>query len=179
MKSCTASQLAWTFAGCFLGAGFVSGQELWQFFGCFGVWALPALLLSVGILAALGIILLRLAQETGIEELDRIVIRRNIPWLRKLCAVLQVVFLFGIVTIMIAAAGALVAQLTGLPSWLGGLAMTVLVAVVAVFPKTYAVAWIQTASIGKARIAPRITGEGHGNPLQSSRLETPMGGGAR
>src|SRR5574340_1076145 len=48
------------------------------------------------------------------------------------------------------------------------------VAVVAVFPKTYAVAWIQTASIGKARIAPRITGEGHGNPLQSSRLETPM-----
>ena len=53
------------------------------------------------------------------------------------------------------------------------------VAVVAVFPKTYAVAWIQTASIGKARIAPRITGEGHGNPLQSSRLETPMGGGAR
>lgn len=55
----------------------------------------------------------------------------------------------------------------------------VVVVVVAVFPKTYAVAWIQTASIGKARIAPRITGEGHGNPLQSSRLETPMGGGAR
>lgn len=133
MKPCTTSQLAWTFAGCFLGAGFVSGQELWQFFGCFGVWALPALLLSIGIMAALGIILLRLAQATGIEELDRIVIRRDIPWLRKLCAVLQVVFLFGIVTIMIAATGALITQLTGLPSWIGGLAMTILVAAVAVF----------------------------------------------
>ena len=52
------------------------------------------------------------------------------------------------------------------------------VVIVTVFPKTYAVAWIQTASIGKERIVPRITGEGHGNPLQSSRLETPMGGGA-
>lgn len=116
MKPCTTSQLTWIFAGCFLGAGFVSGQELWQFFGCFGIWALPALLLSILIMIVLGIILLRLAQYTGIEELDSIVIRRNIPWLRKLSAVLQVVFLFGIVTIMIAAAGALIAQLTGLPS---------------------------------------------------------------
>ena len=50
------------------------------------------------------------------------------------------------------------------------------VIVVTVFPKMYTVTWIQTASIGKERIVPRITGEGHGNPLQSSRLETPVGG---
>ena len=133
MKSCNSTQLAGLFAGCFLGAGFVSGQELWQFFGCFGIWALPALLLSIGIMAALGIILLRLAQETGIEQMDRIVIRRDILWLRGLCAILQVIFLFGIVTIMIAATGALITQLTGLPSWLGGLCMTILVTMVAVF----------------------------------------------
>ena len=29
-------RLALTFAGCFLGAGYVSGQELWQYFGAFG-----------------------------------------------------------------------------------------------------------------------------------------------
>ena len=133
MKPCSTSQLAWIFAGCFLGAGFVSGQELWQFFGCFGRWALPALLLSILLMAGLGILLLRLAQYTGITELDSIVIRRKIPWLRNLTAILQIVFLFGIVTIMIAGAGALIAQLTGLPSWLGSLGMTVLVAVVAMF----------------------------------------------
>ena len=36
MKKLTPIKLALTFAGCFLGAGYVSGQELWQFFGVFG-----------------------------------------------------------------------------------------------------------------------------------------------
>ena len=42
---------------------------------------------------------------------------------------------------------------------------------------TYAVALIPTASMGKERIVPRISGEGNGNPLQSPRPETPVGGG--
>ena len=29
-------QMALTFAGNFLGAGYVSGRELWQYFGVFG-----------------------------------------------------------------------------------------------------------------------------------------------
>ena len=37
MKEIKIIPLAFAFAGCFLGAGFVSGQELWQFFGEFGV----------------------------------------------------------------------------------------------------------------------------------------------
>lgn len=36
MKQFSAFQLALTFVGVFLGAGFVSGQEIWQFFACFG-----------------------------------------------------------------------------------------------------------------------------------------------
>ena len=36
MKQISAKQLALSFTGMFLGAGFVSGQELWQFFACFG-----------------------------------------------------------------------------------------------------------------------------------------------
>ena len=32
----SALRLGFTYAGCFLGAGYVSGQELWQFFGRFG-----------------------------------------------------------------------------------------------------------------------------------------------
>ena len=37
-------QLAFTWIGCFLGAGFVSGQEISQFFTHFG---LPGLVLSL------------------------------------------------------------------------------------------------------------------------------------
>ena len=33
MKRISLLRLGVVFAGCFLGAGYVSGQELWQFFG--------------------------------------------------------------------------------------------------------------------------------------------------
>ena len=36
MDQMSARQLALSYTGMFLGAGFVSGQELWQFFACFG-----------------------------------------------------------------------------------------------------------------------------------------------
>ena len=38
MKRISTFSLALTYVGIFLGAGFVSGQELWQFFACFGLW---------------------------------------------------------------------------------------------------------------------------------------------
>ena len=38
MKEIKTWSLAFTYVGCFLGAGFISGQELWQFFGSFGNW---------------------------------------------------------------------------------------------------------------------------------------------
>ena len=48
MEKLNARRVGLTFAGSFLGAGYVSGQELWQFFGAFGRGGL------VGILAPLG-----------------------------------------------------------------------------------------------------------------------------
>ena len=50
MKHLSAGQLALSFTGVFLGAGFVSGQELWQFFACFGPVGLVGFLLTVGII---------------------------------------------------------------------------------------------------------------------------------
>ena len=42
--------------GCFLGAGFVSGQELWQYFGCFGIQGILGLFTACLILTGLGLI---------------------------------------------------------------------------------------------------------------------------
>ena len=49
MKEIKIIPLATAYAGCFLGAGFVSGQELWQFFGEFGVKGYVGLLIACGL----------------------------------------------------------------------------------------------------------------------------------
>ena len=119
MKKLSPIKLALTFAGCFLGAGYVSGQELWQFFGTFGrggIWGVTA---AVACLFFFALLLLRLGQITGESAVDRLVICWDIPILRRIMSGLELVFLFGISTIMTAGVGALLNQLFGLPAWAG------------------------------------------------------------
>ena len=49
MNTFSARKLAITYVGVFLGAGFVSGQELWQFFACFGPAGFAGFLFSSAI----------------------------------------------------------------------------------------------------------------------------------
>ena len=51
-KKWNAGSIGLTFAGSFLGAGYVSGQELWQFFGSFGGGGLLGVLAAMALLAA-------------------------------------------------------------------------------------------------------------------------------
>lgn len=101
----SALRLGFTFAGCYLGAGYVSGQELWQFFGCFGWQGIAGLLLAVALSFFFGVLLLRLVQRTGCDQTDALVIRRPIPLLRDAVGLLQLFFLFGILVIMAARGG--------------------------------------------------------------------------
>lgn len=103
-------RLALTFAGCFLGAGYVSGQELWQYFGAFGARGLLGLVLAVAL-----------------------IVRADIPWLRTVVGVLTAALLFGVVCIMAAGIGALGEQMLGLPVWLGAAIACVLIAAAAYF----------------------------------------------
>ena len=96
-------RLGLTFAGCFLGAGYVSGQELWQYFGAFGAHGLLGLVLAIALLGGTGVLLLRLSARTGIETMDALIVRADIPWLRTLVGVLTAALLFGVVCIMAAA----------------------------------------------------------------------------
>lgn len=130
MKKMNVLQLGLSFAGCFLGAGYVSGQELWQFFGSFGKAGIAGLLLAVLLLFSIGVIMLRLNQMTGIAEPDKLVIRRELPALRRAVTALELLFLFGVSTIMSAGVGALLAQLFSLPTWVGCLGFTALVALI-------------------------------------------------
>lgn len=126
-------RLALTFAGCFLGAGYVSGQELWQYFGAFGARGLWGLVLAVALLGGTGVLLLRLSARTGIETMDALIVRADIPWLRTAVGVLTAALLFGVVCIMAAGIGALGNQMLGLPVWLGAAIACVLIAAAAYF----------------------------------------------
>ena len=130
MKKISIFGLAMTFAGCFLGAGYVSGQELWQFFGSFGKNGLAGLILAMLLMFAFGAILLWLTMKTGITEMDAIVINWDIPWLKNAVGIIETVFLFCVYIIMAAGTASLIEQMLGIPRFIGGAVFYALVVLV-------------------------------------------------
>lgn len=126
-------KLALTFAGCFLGAGYVSGQELWQYFGAFGAIGLVGLVAALALLGSMSLMLLRLAAHTGTDAMDALLIRANLPWLRTTVGAVAALLLFGITTVMVAGIGALTQQMFAVPAWIGSAAAIVLTAACAYF----------------------------------------------
>lgn len=119
MKEINTLSLGLTFAGCFLGAGFVSGQEIWQFFGAFGVMGIFGIVLTFLLHFLFGIILIKLIHNTKITEMDKLVVWKNIPWLRALVGAVTTFFMFSIPVIMSAGAGALLNRMFALPQFAG------------------------------------------------------------
>ena len=131
-KKWNAGSIGLTFAGSFLGAGYVSGQELWQFFGSFGGGGLLGVLAAMALLAVFGLALMYIISRTGIAEMDAVLVPwERLAWLRKLSSALQLILLFGVIAIMYAGGGALLEQLFSLPTWLGRTLMAALVTLVA------------------------------------------------
>ena len=119
MKEIKTWSLAFTYVGCFLGAGFISGQELWQFFGSFGNLGYVGFLLAVVLFSAIGILFVRLTQMTQCSDMDRLLVPWNVKWLRAASGAVGAVFLFFVVVSMSAGVGAMLAQLFGISAWLG------------------------------------------------------------
>lgn len=126
-------EISMAFTGSLLGAGFVSGQELMQFFAVFGSFGLIGMVFSMLMFLLLSSIVMKIAKRTGITSFDQIIVKNEIPWLRALFGGAFIIFLFGLVVIMIAGAGALFNQVFGLPVILGNTLMAVCVGVVALW----------------------------------------------
>ena len=133
MKKVSFFTIAATFAGCFLGAGYVSGQEMKQFFGDYGQNWIWGLLVSVVFQTLLGVVILLVSRKTGAVSMDRVVVSKNIPWLRNLMGILITLMLFAINVTMFAAFGAMLEQLTSgvIPAIWGSLALSALIALLA------------------------------------------------
>ena len=82
-KTISPLQLAVSFVGVFLGAGFVSGQELWQFFGCFGAAGLSGFLLAAALAVLVDYALLQLARKTGSLDVGMLIFHHARPGWRK------------------------------------------------------------------------------------------------
>ncbi len=132
-RGISSREISMAFTGSLLGAGFVSGQELMQFFAVFGSFGLMGMVFSMLMFLLLSSIVMKIAKRTGITSFDQIIVKNEIPWLRAFFGGAFIIFLFGLVVIMIAGAGALFNQVFGLPVILGNTLMAVCVGVVALW----------------------------------------------
>ena len=82
MKQIKTWTLAFTYVGCFLGAGFISGQELWQFFGAFGNWGYLGFFVSAVLFMVIGVMFVRLTQMTKCADMGKLLVPWDIKWLR-------------------------------------------------------------------------------------------------
>lgn len=95
------------FAGCFLGAGYLSGNELMQFFGDFGIKGVLGMLLSISLIGVFGVMILYIAKKTNKEKFEDIVFPKSNKVLSNFFGVLQGVLVFAIIVIMVAGASQL------------------------------------------------------------------------
>ena len=122
------SQLGMIFTSSFLGAGFVSGQEIMQFFGVFGKMGVVGMFLSIALFAAFGFIFMYLAKREKTTAIDRIIMGEGNRVVRAFFNGMSLLFLFGVTVIMLAGAGSLFNQLLGIPYFVGSAILTVLLA---------------------------------------------------
>lgn len=105
--------LAFTWIGCFLGAGFVSGQEISQFFNHFGLAGLFGQVLSICLLALLCGVIFRFSQRTGMDQVHQVAVPVESAVLRGLAGVVSVTYMYSIYIVMCSGAGTMLEQLTG------------------------------------------------------------------
>lgn len=163
MKKMNPIRLAVVFSGCLLGAGYVSGQELWQFFGSYGLNGYWGLLAAVTLLFVISLLILRLVQLSGVVQIDRILIPWDIPALRASVGVLE--------------------TMCGLPAVWGSVIFSVLLlamallglsGVVSAFSISVPILVITTVAFGVASL---LQGDFFGQPWEAASGTNPLLGG--
>lgn len=132
MKRVSAWQIAVAFTGSFLGAGFVSGQELLQFFGVFGGYGIIGMILTIIAFGVFGYLSMIIAKRLNSYDFDKVIVRKDDSKLRPVFGAIIVLYLLGVMIIMVAGAGTLIQDLFGVPAWIANTIMTVLVILVAI-----------------------------------------------
>lgn len=126
MQRIRAFQVACTYVGTVVGAGFASGQEIFHFFGRFGLWGYVGIAVSVFLFAWLGYQMMYLGhrlQAQSFRDVSRYLFG---PWLGDALNAIMMLMLFGVTVAMLAGAGELFWERMRLPVDIG-IAVTVVV----------------------------------------------------
>ncbi len=119
-----------TYVGAVVGAGFASGQEIYQFFTRFGVMGTLGIILAGCLFAVLGYKALEQGRRWSMGSYGSLLQSAYPPWLVRGAEGLTTVFLVIGLGVVASAGGADVAGFTGLPAIFG--AFITIIAVVAV-----------------------------------------------
>lgn len=126
-KLLTVIQIAFTYIGTVVGAGFATGQEILQFYTRYGGFAAVAILFSSVLFIWIGTKLMLLSHELNAqsyEDLNRMLFGERFG---SYLSVFTMVVLFGVTTIMLAGAGSLFAEQFNF-SYQSGLLLTLIAA---------------------------------------------------
>ncbi|MEW6725110.1 MAG: hypothetical protein AB1331_09455 [Bacillota bacterium] len=118
-------QIAATYIGTIVGAGFASGQEVLQFFAYFGLWGYVALALTTVLFICFGLIILQLGRNLRATSHLPVIRYAGGRWLGTAVDAVITFFLFGALTAMVAGAGAAFAEQFRLPALAGNTLMVV------------------------------------------------------
>ncbi|MGB8957216.1 MAG: hypothetical protein WCC10_17725, partial [Tumebacillaceae bacterium] len=102
-----ALQIAFTYIGTVVGAGFASGQEILQFFTMLGPYAYPGILLATALFAWVGIQILMLGRKLNARSYRELTAYLFGPKLAGVVDIVMMVMLFFVTVAMLAGVGAL------------------------------------------------------------------------
>ncbi|MDR3585475.1 MAG: hypothetical protein P4L59_09140 [Desulfosporosinus sp.] len=146
MKWKTTFQVAATYVGAVMGAGFASGQEIQQFFARFGRWGLAGIIVSAVLFSLLGWGMLDLQRRWKISSYPEFFNHLlGIRWGRWADGLVSVLLFLGMLA-MISGCGALFYEYFGFSRWLG-IFLTGSVIALALWFRGEGVLWINSVLI--------------------------------
>ncbi|MDQ0195908.1 YkvI family membrane protein [Paenibacillus wynnii] len=107
-------QIAFTYIGTIVGAGFATGQEILQFFTQYGRWAMLTILLSTMLFMWLGTKMMIIAQRIEAESYEDFNRHLFGEYAGSLISLFTLLILIGVNSIMLAGAGAIFEEHLGL-----------------------------------------------------------------
>lgn len=124
--------IAGTYIGTVIGAGFASGQEVYQFFGHFGLWGALGIALAASLFAWFGFVIVEAGRRLGSSSHSSLVESVAGRLSPALDAVITF-FLFGGVVAMLSGAGAVVFEQCGMTRFAGSVLMAIVSALTVMF----------------------------------------------
>ncbi len=131
-KNVSTFQIAATYIGTVVGAGFASGQEILQFFGNYGLKGFSGIFVATVLFILYGYIILKLGLKLKVSSYRQIIQYSTGKWAGIVIDIIVTVFLFSALSAMIAGTGAIFYEQFSLPHIYGNIFMTVISLITAI-----------------------------------------------